>query len=481
MKARIFAAANRKWWTLGAVSFTLFMIMLDNTVVNVALPSIQRDLGASLSQLQWTINAYALTFAVLMLTGGKLADFLGRRRIFLIGLALFTLASLFCGLATSGDWLIAARAFQGVGAALMMPATLSIISATFEPRERGLAIGIWAGVSAMALAIGPLVGGLLTESIEWNWIFYVNVPIGIAGLIVGRIVIRESKDESADQRLDLPGLIVSAVAIFALTFALVEANNYGWTSAIILGLFALSAAGFAAFAWLELHQRSPMLDLTLFRSGTFSGANAVALLVTFAMFGVFFFMSLYLQRILGYSPVEAGATFLPMTILIMLIAPLAGRVSDRIGSRWLTAGGMTLVAIALLIFSRLGQDSSFWTLLPGLVVGGVGMAIVMTPITAAALAAVPVDKSGVGSGVLNTSRQIGIALGVAVMGAIIASYAGDATAGVTSQPEAFLDGFTVALEVSAGIALAGAVVGAATIRRVAPPPQLVAKEEAATA
>ncbi len=481
MRARILAAENRKWWTLGAVSFTLFMIMLDNTIVNVALPSIQRDLGASLSELQWTINAYALTFAVLMLTGGKLADFLGRRRIFLVGLALFTLASLFCGLATSGDWLIAARAFQGVGAALMMPATLSIISATFEPRERGLAIGIWAGVSAMALAIGPLVGGLITENIEWNWIFYVNVPIGITGLVVGRLVIRESKDESADQRLDLPGLIVSAVAIFALTFALVEANTYGWTSAVILGLFALSVVGFAAFAWLELHQRSPMLDLRLFKSGTFSGANAVALLVTFAMFGVFFFMSLYLQRILGYSPVEAGATFLPMTILIMLLAPIAGKASDRIGSRWLTAGGMSLVAIALLIFSRLDQDSNFWNLLPGLVAGGVGMAIVMTPITAAALSAVSVDKSGVGSGVLNTSRQIGIALGVAVMGAIIASFTDDAGAGGTSRPEAFLDGFTVALVVSAGIALAGAVVAATTIRQVRRPEQLRPQEEAAAA
>ena len=221
MRARIFTDENRKWWTLGALAFALFMIMLDNTVVNVALPSIQGDLGIGLSELEWTVNAYALTFAVLMLTGGKLADYFGRRRVFLIGLAIFTLSSLLCGLATSGETLIGARTVQGAGAALMLPATLSIISATFPPHQRGLAIGIWAGVSAMALAIGPLIGGLITEHIDWSWIFFVNVPIGVLGLIVGRVVIDESRDTSAEQRLDFPGLIASGVGLFALTFALI--------------------------------------------------------------------------------------------------------------------------------------------------------------------------------------------------------------------------------------------------------------------
>src|SRR5919108_4506653 len=303
VRARIFAPENRKWWTLGAVSFALFMIMLDNTVVNVALPSIQRDLGVGLSELEWTVNAYALTFAVLMLTGGKLADFLGRRRIFVIGLAIFTLSSLFCGLATSGEWLISARTVQGIGAALMLPATLSIISATFPVRERGMAIGIWAGVSAMALAIGPLVGGLLTEHINWSWIFFINVPIGVLGFVTARLVIRESRDTSAEQRLDVPGLLVSGVAMFALVFALIEANGYGWTSGIILGLFATAGIGLVAFVLLERHQRAPMLDLSLFRSGTFAGANVVALLVFLAMFGVFFFVSIYMQNVLGYSAV----------------------------------------------------------------------------------------------------------------------------------------------------------------------------------
>src|SRR5919106_1065744 len=398
------------------------MIMLDNTVVNVALPSIQGDLGIGLSELEWTVNAYALTFAVLMLSGGKLADFFGRRRVFLIGLAIFTLSSLACGLATSGGTLIGARTVQGVGAALMMPATLSIISATFPPHERGMAIGIWAGVSAMALAIGPLIGGLLTEHIDWSWIFFVNVPIGALGLVVGRLVIGESRDTSEDQRLDVPGLLASAVGLFALTFALIEVNAYGWSDPVILGLFAAAAAALALFVRLEARQRAPMLDLSLFRNSTFAGANVVALLVTLAMFGVFFFMSLYMQNVLGYSAVKTGAVFLPMTLLIIVVAPAAGRFSDRIGSRWLMTGGMALVAVALLLFSRLGLGSGFWDIFPGLIVGGLGMASVMTPMTAAALGSVPVAKAGVGSGVLNTFRQVGGALGIAVMGAIVAAY-----------------------------------------------------------
>ena len=464
MRARIFAEESRKWWTLGALAFALFMIMLDNTVVNVALPSIQRDLGIGLSELEWTVNAYALTFAVLMLSGGKLADFFGRRRVFLIGLAVFTLSSLVCGLAATGETLIGARTVQGVGAALMMPATLSIISATFPPHQRGMAIGIWAGVSAMALAIGPLIGGVVTEHIDWGWIFFLNVPIGVLGLIVGRLVIRESRDTSHEQRLDVPGLAASAVALFALTFALIEANSFGWGDPVIVGLFALSAAALGLFVWLELHQRAPMLDLSLFRSSTFAGANVVAMLVTLAMFGVFFFMSIYMQNVLGYSATETGAAFLPMTILIILIAPAAGKFSDRVGSRWLMTAGMGCLTVALIVFSRLGLDSTFWDIFPGLVVGGLGMALVMTPMTAAALGSVPVAKSGVGSGVLNTFRQVGGALGIAVMGAIVAAYI-DLDAAGRPDPEAFIDGFRTALEVSAAFAFLGAAVAATTIRR----------------
>jgi EmrB/QacA subfamily drug resistance transporter len=459
MRARLFTPENRQWWTLAAVSFGLFMIMLDNTVVNVALPSIQRDLGTDLSELQWIVTGYALSFAALMLTGGKLADLLGRRLIFVFGLAVFTLASLACGLAGSADVLIGARVVQGAGAALMNPATLSIISATFPAERRGAAIGIWAGVSALALAIGPLVGGLLTQHIHWGWIFFVNLPVGVLAIAASFVFIDESKDTSEVQKLDLPGLVTSGVGLFALTYGLIEANTYGWTSGRILGAFVVAAVALTGFVLLEQHQRVPMLDLSLFRSGTFAGANLVVLLVALAMFGVFFFVSLYMQNILGFSAVQAGAAFLPMTVLIILIAPFAGRTTDRIGSRWLMTAGMILVGVQLLYLSRLGLGATFWNLLPGLMIGGVGMALTMTPSAAAAVRGVPVDKSGVGSAVLNAFRQVGGSLGIALIGAIVAYKAGG-----RRTPEAFIDGFSTALVVAALIAFVGAVVAAALVR-----------------
>jgi EmrB/QacA subfamily drug resistance transporter len=353
---------------------------------------------------------------------------------------------------------------QGIGAALMMPATLSIISATFPVEQRGMAIGIWAGVSAMALAIGPLVGGLIAEHIDWSWIFFINVPIGVIAIVAARLLIRESRDPSADQRLDIPGLLTSAVALFALTFALIEANEYGWTSPTILSLFAVAGIGMVAFVLLELHQRAPMLDLSLFRNGTFAGANIVALLVFLAMFGVFFFVSLYVQGILGYSPVQAGAMFLPMTMLIMFVAPVAGKLSDRVGSRWLIVAGMLLLTAHLFWLSTLNVDSNFWDILPALILGGLGMSLTMTPATAAAIGSVPVAKAGVGSGVLNTFRQVGGALGIAVMGAIVAAQIHVAP-GTPGFPDQFMDGFSTALRVAAIIALTGAVAAATLIRR----------------
>ena len=464
MRARILAEENRKWWTLASVAFALFMIMLDNTVVNVALPSIKKDLGISLSSLEWVVSGYALSFAVLMLTGGKLADMFGRRRIFVIGLLIFALSSLACGLATGAVFLIIARVVQGVGAALMLPATLSIITATFPPKERGTALGIWAGVSALALAIGPLVGGLISEHIGWNWIFYINVPVGFIGIAAALLVIRESKDTSHEQRLDAPGLITSGVAFFAFVFALIESSRFGWTSATTLGLFALGVLGIVAFVAVESKQRLPMFDLALFRNATFVGANVVALLVTLAMFGVFFYISLYMQDIRHFSATRAGATFLPMTLLIIFVAPLAGRFSDRLGSRGLMTAGMTMTGLSLLVFARLEPHSSFWVMLPALIVGGAGMALVMTPMTAAAMSAVPVDKAGVGSGMLNTFRQVGGALGIAVMGAILSNrQAAELHAGAT-KVEAFISGLHAALYVGAGVAFGAAVVAAVLVR-----------------
>ncbi len=464
MRARIFAEENKKWWTLGAVSFGLFMIMLDNTIVNVALPSIQRELHIGISELEWVVNGYALTFAVLMLTGGKLADLFGRRFIFIVGLVIFTGASLACGLAPNANFLIGARVVQGVGSALMNPATLSIITATFPPRQRGMAIGIWAGVSALALAIGPLVGGLITQHISWGWIFFINVPVGILAIVVARFVIKESRDTSAEQRLDLPGLLTSAIGLFALIYALIEANTYGWTSARILGFFALAVIGLVAFVVLELRQRVPMLDLSLFRNPIFAGANAIMLLVALAMFGVFFYVSLYVQNVLGYSPTQAGATFLPMTLCIVFLAPIAGRFTDRYGPRWLIAAGMTLVAGSLVIFAQLDLNSTFWNIFPGLLIGGAGMAMAMAPTTATAMHAVPVDKAGVGSAVLNSMRQVGGSLGIALMGAIVASYVHSPATDPRALGE-FVQGFQRALLVAAGIAFTAAVVAVTTLRK----------------
>jgi EmrB/QacA subfamily drug resistance transporter len=463
MRARLFAAENRKWWTLAAVSFGLFMIMLDNTVVNVALPSIERDLHISISELEWIVTAYALSFAALMLTGGKLADLYGRRKIFVVGLLVFTLSSLACGLAPSAGFLIGARAVQGAGAALMNPASLSIVTATFPPRQRGQAIGIWAGVSALALALGPLVGGLIVDNINWNWIFFVNVPVGVAGLVASQIFITESRDTSHEQSVDLPGLLTSGLGLLALCYALIEGNRHGWSSPEILSLIAAAVVLLGAFVLVERHRRLPMLDLSLFRIGAFTGANLVAMLVSLGMFGVFFFISLYVQNILGYSPTKAGAVFLPMTLLIIVCAPIAGRLSDRVGSRWLMGGGMATLGVSLLLYQRLSVHSDFWTLLPQLLLGGIGMAMTMAPMTAAAMGAVPVDKAGVGSGVLNSFRQVGGSFGIAFMGAILAAYIHPGASRPVAAQQ-YVDGLHAALLVSAGIAFAGAIVAVALVR-----------------
>jgi EmrB/QacA subfamily drug resistance transporter len=463
VRARLLAEENRKWVTLVAVSFGLFMIMLDNTVVNVALPTMERDLHVSVSQLEWVVIAYAITFASLLITGGKLADLYGRRRVFVVGLAVFTLSSLACGLAPSAGFLIGARAVQGVGAALMSPATLSIIVATFPPRQRGQAIGIWAGVSALALAIGPLGGGLITQHLNWNWIFFVNVPVGALAILVSQLVIRESRDTSVEQSIDLPGLVTSIGFLFALSYALVEGNRHGWTSPEILGLFAASVVLLAAFVVLERRQRLAMLDLSLFRIGAFTGANVVAMLVSLSMFGVFFFVSLYIQNILHYSATQAGASFLPMVSLIILVAPVAGRLSDRLGSRWLMGAGMTLVGVSLLLYERVTVHSDFWTLLPAMILGGFGMAMTMSPMTSAAMGAVPVDKAGVGSGVLNSFRQVGGSLGIAVMGAIVASYLHHPVHSPLAARD-YVNGLHAGFAVGAAITFAAAAVAVVTVR-----------------
>jgi EmrB/QacA subfamily drug resistance transporter len=458
------SGSRSKWYALSALSAALFMVMLDNTVVTVALPSIQRDLGLGLQELEWIVNAYVLVFAALMLTGGRLADMFGRRRMFLAGLSLFTASSLACGLAGDEGMLLATRALQGVGAALMIPTTLSIITVTFDANERGLAIGIWAAVSSLALAVGPLAGGAIVEYASWEWIFFLNVPVGIAGVLAGRAFIGESRDETAGHSIDLPGLIVSAVALFALVLGLVEANDRGWGSPVVLGLLAGGVLGLVLFVALERRVPAPMLDLSLFRSATFAGANIVALLVSLAMFGVLFFVSLYVQRILGEAPLAAGATFLPMTVMITLGAPAAGKLADRVGARAPMTAGMALTGLSLALLARLGADAGFWDMLPGFVVAGLGIALTMTPMTAAAMGSAPGAKAGVASGVLNTARQLGGSLGIALMGAILAARSTAAASDGAGPEAAFVDGLQLALLVGAAICFAGAVAAALAIR-----------------
>jgi EmrB/QacA subfamily drug resistance transporter len=409
---------NRRWWTLAAMCFALFMIMLDNTVVNVALPSIQEDLGATLSGLEWTVNAYTLTFAVLLVTGGRLGDIFGRRRMFLFGVVVFAVSSAAIGLAPGESWLVAGRAIQGVGAAFMMPATLSIITNAFPAAERGKAIGTWAGVSALALAIGPVVGGALAEYVSWRAIFFLNLPVAIGAVAVTLFATHESRDETTEHRVDIPGIAALSVALTALVLALVEGNSWGWGSPQIIALFALAAVSFVGFAVLEPRVREPMVDFTFFRSRTFLGANVVAFIVTFSMLATFFFIALYMQNILGYSAVEAGVRFLPSTLMIVLIAPLAGRLTDKVGARPLMVAGLSLATLSLFLQTRIDVDTGYGLLLPAFILLGIGMALVMSPMSTAAMNAVSPDKAGVASGILSMSRMVGGTFGVAAIGAL---------------------------------------------------------------
>lgn len=401
--------------------FALFMVMLDNTVVNVALPSIQRDFNASLGALEWTLNAYTLSFAVLLVTGGRMGDIFGRRRMFLFGVVVFALSSAGIGAAPTDGWLIAGRAVQGIGAAFMMPGTLSIITNTFPPEERGKAIGTWAGVSASALALGPVVGGWLTESVSWRAIFFLNLPIAAGAIAVTLFAARESRDETVERRVDMPGIAALTVGLTALVLTLVEGNAWGWASGGILGLLGLAAVALGAFVAIEKRSVAPVVDFTFFRSRTFLGANIVAFAVSFAMLAMFFFLALYMQNVLGYGPLEAGVRFLPSTVVIIFLGPISGRLTDRIGPRPLMTAGLVAVTASLLWQSRITTTTSYGELLPAFVLMGLGMGLVMSPMSTAAMNSVDRTKAGVASGVLSMSRMVGGTFGVAALGALVAT------------------------------------------------------------
>lgn len=409
---------REKLLVLLACCFALFMAMLDNTVVNVALPTIQRDLGSGVSGLQWIIDAYTIAFASLLLTGGILGDRFGRKRLFLAGLAGFTLGSLLCAVAPSIGFLIFARAVQGIGASFLLPGSLAILTNRFEGPERAQAIGLWAGFSALALALGPTIGGLLVEKVSWQSVFYLNIPIGLAGLVVGWFVIKESKATVA-RRVDVPGLLLGSVTLLTLVWGLVESGAKGWTDPLVVASFVIAVGSGIAFVVVERRRAYPMLPLHFFREPTFAVANFIALVTSFAMFGTFFFASLFFQTARGYTSLEAGVRFLPMTCMVIVTAPLAGRLAGRVGSRLPMTIGLLLAGTGQLFLTQLDVGSPYLFFVPCFMLMGTGMGLTMAPMTAAVMSAVGPERAGLGSAVTNTAREVGGSLGIALLGTLV--------------------------------------------------------------
>lgn len=409
--------AQNKWWTLGAVCVAIFMLLLDVTVVNVALIDIEADLGASFSDLQWVIDAYALTLAAFLLTAGSLADLYGRRRVFVAGLVLFSAASLLCGLAQSPLALNLSRGLQGTGAAAMFACSLSLLAQAFTGRERGTAFGVFGATTGAAVAVGPLVGGALVESLGWRWIFFVNIPIGIAAVAITLTKLAESKDPRFT-RVDVPGVLTFSAGLFFGIFALVRGNVEGWGSPLIVTFIVLSLTLLTAFFLIERASSKPMLDLSLFAIPSFTGAAIVAFALSASMFSMFLYLTLYIQNVLGYSPLEAGLRFLPITLLSFVVAPIAGKLSARLPVRLMMSAGLALVGTGLLLMRGLDAGSDWTALLGGFLVAGAGIGLVNPPLASTQIGVVEPQRSGMASGIGNTFRQVGIATGIAGLGAV---------------------------------------------------------------
>jgi EmrB/QacA subfamily drug resistance transporter len=487
---------ERKWWTLVLISIATFMLLLDITVVNVALPDIQRDLDASLSSLQWVVDAYSLMLAALLLTAGSLGDRLGRRRVFSLGFAIFTFASFLCGIAGDPTLLNLARGLQGVGGAAMFATSLALIGQEFHGRDRATAFGVWGATVGGAVAIGPLVGGLITEHFGWEWIFFVNIPIGVVAIILteARLANVAAQDP---KRIDLPGLLAFSGGLFLLIFGLIRGNAEGWGSAPIVASLAGAAALLLAFVVVEARSSHPMLELGLFRKPAFNGVSAVAFGLSAGMFAMFLYLTIYMQGVLGYSPLETGLHFLPLTVLSFIASPISGKLSHRVPIRVLVGLGLGLVGLGLVLMRGLGPDSGISDLLPGFLVAGIGIGITNPGIGQAAIAVVPAAKSGMGSGINTTFRQVGIATGVASLGAVFQSQvdsklstllpnappglaeavaSGGTRAAAESAPPgqrvevvhaakvAFVSGFNDILLIGAVVAFIGAALGFALVR-----------------
>jgi EmrB/QacA subfamily drug resistance transporter len=437
------------------------MLLLDITIVNVALPAIQRSLHASFSDLQWVIDAYALSLATCVLTAGSLADLFGRKRVFTVGIVLFTIASAACGASFDPLFLILARAVQGIGGAMMFATALALLSQEFHGRERGTAFGIWGATIGAAVAIGPLAGGMLTSWLSWRWIFLVNIPIGIGAVALASMQLHESKDPE-HSRLDPVGLVTMTSGVFCLILALIEGNERGWSSGVIVGLFAAAAVILTVFVVTQARGRTTMIDLSLFRRPAFVGAQIAAFAISSSMFAMFLYLTLYLQDVLRLSPLQTGVRFLPLSAVSFFAAPLAGRLSATVPIRALLGVGLALNAIAMWSMSRVSTGSHWTVLLPGFLIGGVGIGFVNAPLATTAVGTVRVERAGMASGINNTFRQVGIATGIAALGAIFEAKAGSQQHASGAQ---FVHGLHFILLVGAGVAAVGAVLALTLVRR----------------
>jgi EmrB/QacA subfamily drug resistance transporter len=487
---------QRKWWTLVLISIATFMLLLDITVVNVALPDIRRELDASLSSLQWVVDAYSLMLAACLLTAGSLGDRLGRRRVFSLGFGVFTFASFLCGLSGDPTLLNLARGLQGVGGAAMFATSLALIGQEFQGKDRATAFGVWGATIGGAVAVGPLVGGLITEHLGWEWIFFVNVPIGIVAILLTERRIPNVTAQDP-QRIDLPGLLTFSTALFLLIFGLIRGNPEGWGSSLIVACLGGAVALLAAFVAIEARSTHPMLDLSLFRKPAFNGVSAVAFGLSAGMFAMFLYLTIYMQSVLGFSPLGTGLRFLPLTVLSFVASPIAGALSHRIPIRVLLGLGLALVGVGLVLMHGVSPGSEWTALLAGFLVAGVGIGITNPGIGQAAIAVVPVEKSGMGSGINTTFRQVGIATGVAALGAVFQAQvdsklsellpkapaglselvsSGGSQAAAAAVPRgqrprvthaaevAFTSGFNEILLIGAVIAFVGAALGYALVR-----------------
>jgi EmrB/QacA subfamily drug resistance transporter len=457
---------RRKWWALGLLSAVQFMVVLDIAVVNVALPSIQADLGFSQEDLQWVISAYALVFGGLLLLGGRAADLLGRRRVFLAGLVVFTAASLLAGLAWSEPSLIGARALQGLGAAVISPAALSMLSTTFaEGRERNIALGVWGAVGGFGAAAGVLLGGVLTEALSWEWIFFVNVPVGVVAFLLTPALLDESRDARV-QRFDAPGAVLVTTGLASLVYAITQAGQEGWLAGQTVGFIGLALVLLAGFVAWELRQAEPLMRFGILRSRTVSGANAAGFILGTALFSMFLMLTLYMQQVLHYTPMRTGVAYLAVAGTAIIWSTVAAQLVTRIGVKPVLVVGMVSLTAGLTYFTQVSVGGSYLgDLLPGFLLTGVGIGFSFVPISIAALAGVQNSEAGLASGLFNTSQQIGGALGIAALSTIATSRTDSSVAAGRALPDALVDGFSTAFAAGVAVAALGIVTALALIRR----------------